>query len=86
MDSVEFSHTWESALIDLGIITTSDDFFVSMIVYFKDRIDGKVHGTVVGAVASSTSEILAEIIPAQNMADVIANDAPSDQEAESAPA
>lgn len=74
LDAVEYLRSWERELFDLGIITSSNDFFAPMFEYFKDRIDGKVNGTVDGPVASSISEFLTVIIPALEMADALAND------------
>jgi len=50
-----------------------------MIVYFKFRIAAKVNRTVVDAIASSVSELLAEIIPAKNTADVIEDELSCDR-------
>src|SRR5665213_1730911 len=35
LDAVEYLRSWEGQLFDLGIITTSNDFFTSMFEYFK---------------------------------------------------
>lgn len=72
--AVEYLRSWERALFDLGIITTSNEFFASMFEYFKERMDGKANGTVDESVASSISEFLTEVIPALEMADALAND------------
>ncbi len=74
LDAISYLRAWESTLFDLGIITASNEFFPSMFEYFKVRIDGKVSGTVDPAIVAPISEFLNAVIPALEMADVLADD------------
>ncbi len=74
LEAVSYLRAWESSLFDLGIITASNKFFPAMFDYFKERIDGKINGTVDPEIGAFLSEFLNEVIPALEMADALADD------------